>query len=212
MKQILNGIRNENPIFVLMLGLCSSLAITTKVENAYLMGLCVAVVLLFSNIVISLIRKIVPENVKIPVYIMIIGTFVTILELLLKTYVTPLYDVLGIYLPLIVVNCIVLGRALSVASKSSVKSSVLDAIGISIGYTLALILISLFREVLGTNTITLMDSISTLTGYKAVYTVFPVNDLIPMSFMVSPAGAFLVLGILIAIFNKLKGGNNHESN
>ena len=209
MKQILKIIKNENPIFVLMLGLCSTLAVTTKVENAYLMGLSVFIVLLFSEIIVSIIKKFVPDNVKIPVYIVIIGTFVTILEIVLKEYINPLYNALSIYLPLIVVNCIVLGRVLSVSSKSSVKTSIKDSIGISIGYTLALILIALVREVLGSNTITLIDSLSEITNFKLIINVLPKNDLIPMSFMTSPAGAFIVLGILMALFNK---GGKHESN
>lgn len=209
MKQILKIIKNENPIFVLMLGLCSTLAVTTKVENAYLMGLSVFIVLLFSEIIVSIIKKFVPDNVKIPLYIVIIGTFVTILEIVLKEYINPLYNALSIYLPLIVVNCIVLGRVLSVSSKSNVKTSIKDSIGISIGYTLALILIALVREVLGNNTITLIDSLSEITNFKLIINVLPKNDLIPMSFMTSPAGAFIVLGILMALFNK---GGKHESN
>lgn len=210
MKQILKIIKNENPIFVLMLGLCSSLAVTTKLENAFLMGLSVFIVLLFSEIVSSIMKKIVPDNVKIPVYIVIIGTFVTILEVILKEYINPLYNALSIYLPLIVVNCIVLGRVLSVSTKSNVKTSIKDSIGISIGYTLALILIALFREILGSNTITLIDSLSEITNFKLIINVFPKNNLIPMSFMTSPAGAFIVLGILMALFNYIGGKN--ESN
>ena len=210
MRQILKIIKNDNPIFVLMLGLCSSLAVTTKVENAYLMGLSVFIVLLFSEIVSSLMKKIVPENVKIPVYIVIIGTFVTILEMVLKEYINPLYNALSIYLPLIVVNCIVLGRVLSVSSKSNVRTSIKDSIGISIGYTLALILISLFREVLGSNSITLIDSLSEITNFKLIFTVFPKNNLIPMNILASPAGAFIILGLLMALFKYV--GGKHESN
>ena len=210
MKQILKIIKNENPIFVLMLGLCSSLAVTTKVENAFLMGISVFIVLLFSEIVSCMIKKVVPDNVKIPVYIVIIGTFVTILEIILKEYINPLYNALSIYLPLIVVNCIVLGRVLSVSTKSNIKTSIKDSIGISIGYTLALILIALFREILGNNTITLIDSLSEITNFKLIINVFPENSLIPMSFMISPAGAFIVLGILMALFNHIGGKN--ESN
>lgn len=210
MKQILKIIKNENPIFVLMLGLCSSLAVTTKLENAFLMGLSVFIVLLFSEIVSALMKKIVPDNVKIPVYIVIIGTFVTILEILLKEYINPLYNALSIYLPLIVVNCIVLGRVLSVSTKSDIKTCIKDSIGISIGYTLALILIALFREILGNNTITLIDSLSEITNFKLIINVFPKNSLIPMSFMTSPAGAFIILGVLIALFNYI--GGKDESN
>lgn len=211
MKIILNGIFKENPVLVLLLGLCSTLAVTTKFENAYLMGICVIIVLAFSNITVSLIKKFVPKNVEVPVYILIIATFVTILELLLEHYVKPLYDVLGIYLPLIVVNCIVLGRALSVASKSNIRTSFKDAIGIGLGYTFVLILIALFREVVGNNRLTLMSSISNLTGYKAVYKVFEDNTLFPMQILTTPAGAFITLGLLIALFNFIRGGKKNES-
>lgn len=212
MKKFFKSLIDDNPIFISLLGLCSALAITNKFENAYLMGFCVTVVLLFSNIVISLIRKIVPDSVKIPVFILIIGTFVTIIEVVLKEYVPELHKVLGIYLPLIIVNCIVLGRALMIASKSKLIPSILDAFKIGIGYTLALMVIALFREVLGTNTITLMDSITSLTGYKAVYKVLPDITIFPMSILVTPAGAFLSLGIILAIINKIKGGKTDESN
>lgn len=212
MKRILKGIISENPTFVLLLGLCPALAVTTKFENAYLMGICVIIVLLFSNIIVSIIKKHVNENVKIPVFILIIGTFVTTLEILLEKYIPNLYEALGIYLPLIVVNCIVLGRAIEVASKESVKNSILDAIGVGLGFTLAISLIALIREVLGTNTITLMDSISSITGYRAIYTnILPNSNILPMQILVSPAGSFLVLGMLIALFNKI-GGKKNDTN
>lgn len=211
MKRILNGIINENPILVLLLGLCSTLAVTTNFENAYLMGICVLIVLIFSNVTVSLIKKLVPKNVEVPVYILIISTFVTILEVLLKNYIPLLYNVLGIYLPLIVVNCIVLGRALSVASKENIGNSFKDALGIGIGYTLVLMLIAVFREVLGNNTITLMDSISNITGYKVIYKVYIDNTIFPMNILTKPAGAFITLGFLIGIFNAIKGGIKHES-
>ena len=212
MKRILKGIISENPTFVLLLGLCPALAVTTKFENAYLMGLCVMIVLLFSNIIVSIIKKHVNENVKIPVFILIIGTFVTTLEILLEKYIPNLYEALGIYLPLIVVNCIVLGRAIEVASKESVKNSILDAIGVGLGFTLAISLIALIREVLCTNTITLMDSISSITGYRAIYTnILPNSNILPMQILVSPAGSFLVLGMLIALFNKI-GGKKNDTN
>ena len=212
MKIIQNGIIKENPVFVLLLGLCSTLAITTKFENAYLMGICVTIVLMVSNLIVSCIRKWIPSSVKTPVYILIIATLVTIMELLLQSYARDVYQVFGIYLPLIIVNCIILGRALAVASKTTVYKSVLDGLGIGLGYTIALMIIACIREVLGSNTITLMDSISTITGYRAIYRVFPENELIPMSFLVSPAGAFLTLGLLMAIFNCLRKGGKHESN
>lgn len=210
MKTIINGITKENPVFVLLLGLCPTLAVTTKIENAYMMGFCVLVVLLFSNLIVSIIKKLVPDSVKIPVYILIIGTFVTIVELLLQKFIPGLYQALGIYLPLIVVNCIVLGRALSVASKESVGKSLLDAIGIGLGYALALLVIAIFREILGSNTITLIDSLSTVTGHKVVFNL-PTSNVFPIQFLVSPAGAFFALGLIIGIINYVRRGK-HESN
>lgn len=210
MKRIKNGILFENPIFVGTLGLCSALAVTNKVENAYVMGICVLIVLIFSNLIISIIKKLVPENVKIPVYILIISTLVTIIEIVLQKYAKGLYNVLGIYLPLIVVNCIILGRALSVASKEKVKTSVLDGVGIGIGYTIALIIIALIREVLGSNTITLMDNISELTGHKIILNVLPNNNILPINIFANQAGAFLTLGFLIALARII--GGKHESN
>ena len=210
MKNIINGIFKENPVFVLLLGLCSTLAITTKFENAYVMGFALLFVLLISNFIVSIIKKLIPDNVRIPVYILIISTVVTIVELLLQKYVPDLHQVLGIYIPLITVNCIVLGRALSVASKKSIVHSLTDAIGIGLGFTLALMLIAFIREVLGNNTLTIFEGLSNITNMKLVYSIFPSGNLIPMKFLVEPSGAFLVLGILIAIFKKV--GDKHESN
>ena len=164
MKRIINGIIKENPILVLLLGLCSALAITNNFEDSYIMGICVTIILTFSNITVSLIKKYVTKNVEIPVYILVISTFVTVLELLLKRYVNSLYQILGIYLPLIVVNCIVLGRALSVASKEKVSESIKDGIGIGLGYTLTLMIVGFVRELLGNGTITIMNSISEVTN------------------------------------------------
>lgn len=214
MKIVLNGIIKENPTFVLLLGLCPALAVTTKVENAYLMGICVLVVLLFSSLIASIIKKLIPESVKLPVYILIIGTFVTIVEVILKNYIPVAYEILGIYLPLIVVNCIVLGRILAVSSKESISYSIKDAIGIGIGFTVAIILIALVREMLGTGIITLMDATSQITGYRAIYRVLPNSNILPISIFSTPAGAFLTLGLLIPLFNYLKdkGGNKDESN
>lgn len=211
MKRVLNGIINENPILILLLGLCSALAVTTTFESAYIMGICVLMILTFSNITVSLIKKLVPHNVEIPVYILIISTFVTILEIILKTYIKPLYDVLGIYLPLIVVNCIVLGRAMSVASKSDIKTSFKDAIGIGLGYTFVLMIIALFREIIGNGTLTIMNNISELTNTKLILKINFSSNLFPMNILTKPAGAFLTLGFLIALFNYIRGGK-HESN
>lgn len=213
MKTIINGLFKENPIFVLLLGLCSTLAVTTTLENAYLMGLCVLIVLIFSNTIISIIKKLIPDDVRIPVYILIVGTFVTVLEIILKEYIPDLYKALGIYLPLIVVNCVVLGRALSVASKSSVGKSFLDAVGVGLGYTLSISLIALIRELLGNNSITIMKNISSLTGYRMIYKdILPTSNIFPMNLFTTSAGAFLTLAFLIALYNKIKGGKKRESN
>lgn len=206
MKKFLNDVINNNPIFVLLLGLCSSLAVTTNLESAYMMGLCLTIILICSNVIVSLIKKLVPENVKIPTYIIIIATFVTIVEILLNEYVPALSKTLGVYLPLIVVNCIILGRALSVASKESVLNSFLDGIKTGLGYTLALILISFIREILGSGTLTIIDSLSVFTSDKIIITLF--EPILPI--MIEPAGAFITLAFLIALINKIKGGK-HES-
>ncbi len=194
MKKFLHSLIDENPIFVLCLGLCPALAVTTTFENGYLMGLCLLFILLLSNVIVSLVSKVVEEHIRVPAYIMIIATFVTILELILNTYIEPLSKVLGIYIPLIVVNCIVLGRALSYASNHSLLDSVRDAFKIGLSYALSLSLIGLIREVLGNNTITIMDKISNLTGYVMKYSIFPDNDVIPNRIFTSPAGAFLTIG------------------
>lgn len=204
MKTILNGIFKENPVFVLMLGLCSTLAITTNLESSYMMGICVMIVLICTSVIVSILKKIVPDNVKTPVYIVIIASFVTILELLLKKYIEPLYNVLGIYLPLIVVNCIILGRSISVYSKNSIGKSILDSIGIGIGYTLSLILIGSIREILGSGTLTIIDNLSTLFNFKLVLTIIPATTLLPNPLFISPAGAFLIVGIVLGIINFIK--------
>ena len=142
MKKFINGIIKENPVFVLCLGLCPALAVTTKFENAIVMSICVTVILLFSSIITSLIRKIIPKNIQMPITILIIATFVTMLEMILNIYLKPLYDILNIYISLIVVNCIVLARCISVYSKNKVLYSLKDAIMVSLGFTLALLLIS----------------------------------------------------------------------
>ncbi|MCI9435051.1 MAG: electron transport complex subunit RsxE [Bacilli bacterium] len=211
MKQIFKTMVNDNPLFVLMLGLCPALAVTTNFESAYMMGLCFLIVVVISNVIISVIKKLVPDNVRIPVYILIIGTVVTILEILLSKYLPKLSEQLGVYLSLIVVNCVVLGRALSVASKKNIAYTLKDSIGIGLGFTISLMLIGAIREILGTNTITFMSSLSELTGYRAVYKVYPDMNLLPNPIFTSGAGAFLVLGFLMALFNSFKKEENHES-
>lgn len=205
MKKIIH----ENPIFVLLLGLCSALAVTTKVENAILMGCCFIIVMFLSSTIISIFKRWIPNNVQIPVYILIIATIVTILEILLSHFVPAIDKVLGIYLPLIVVNCIVLGKCVSVASKSSVIDSMKDALLTGFGYLFALLMIALIRETLGSGTITLMDASSVITHKKLIIVLYKNLNLLPLSILVEPSGAFLVIAFLIALFQKK--GEKHES-
>ena len=211
MKKIFNIMIKENPLFVLMLGLCPALAVTTNFESSYMMGICFFIVLVISNVIISLIRKLIPDNVRIPVYILIIGSIVTILEILLNKYLPELSKSIGIYLSLIVVNCIVLGRALSVASKNNCLYTLKNSVAIALGFLFSLMIIGAIREILGTNTITFMNNLSSITGYRAIYKVYPDTSLFPNSILVSPSGAFLILGLLIALFNSFKKGDKNES-
>lgn len=206
MKKIFNYLFKENPVFVLVLGLCSVLAVTTTFEKSYMMGLVVLIILVLSNMIVSIIRKLVNDEVRIPVYIIIISTLVTISEIILNRYSKPLYDAFGIYLPLIVVNCIILGRALSFASKNKVFDSIKDAFKSGIGYLVAISLFGLFRELLGSGTITVMNDISTLTGYRWIINVFN-NDFLPNKLFVTSGGAFILLGLLIGIINSMKRGD-----
>lgn len=205
MKKIFNYLFKENPVFVLVLGLCSVLAVTTTFEKSYMMGLVVLIILVLSNMIVSIIRKLVNDEVRIPVYIIIISTLVTISEIILNRYSKPLYDAFGIYLPLIVVNCIILGRALSFASKNKVFDSIKDGIKSGIGYLVAISLFGLFREILGSGTITVMNDISSLTGYRWIINVFN-NNILPNKLFITSGGAFILLGILIGIINSMKRG------
>jgi electron transport complex protein RnfE len=187
--EFLRGIIKENPTFVLALGLCPTLAVSVSVVNGIGMGIAATFVLLGSNIIISLIRNFVPDRVRIPCYIVVIATFVTITEMTMKAYSPALDRALGIYVPLIVVNCIVLGRAEAYASKQTVINSFVDGLGMGVGFTLALILISGIREFLGAGTIlgrTLIKSFE------------------PAFVLGMPSGALLVIGLLLGFFNVLK--------
>ena len=188
-KIILNGIITENPTFVLLLGMCPTLATTSSAMNGMSLGLATMFVLICSNIVISLIKDIVPDKVRIPCYIVVIATFVTILQMCMEAYVPDLYESLGLFIPLIVVNCIVLGRAEAFAAKHNPFDSMLDGIGIGLGFTIALTILGSVRELLGTG------KIFNIGIYPEQY-----GSLI---FVLAP-GAFIVLGYLIALVNKLK--------
>jgi len=190
-KELAKGIIISNPVFILTLGLCPVLAVTNSITNALGMSAGVIFVLLCSNIIIASIRKEIPPLVRIPVFIVIIATFVTILSLLFEAYFPPLHKSLGIYLPLIVVNCIILGRAEAFASKNSVMLSMADALGIGFGFTIALIMISFFRETLGTGGLEIFG--------RELFEL-PILSVHPLNFFISPPGAFLVIGILLALF------------
>lgn len=196
---IKNGIFKENPIFVLLLGLCSSLAITTSLTNAIGMGLAVTCVLILSNTIISLIRKIVPQEIRIPVYIVIIATLVKCVQMLMNAYALSLYNSLGVFIPLIVVNCIILGRAESFASKNGVLDSICDAIGMGIGYTGAILIISFFRQLIGTGELSLLNPFN---SEQVIFSISLFKDY-AVSLFTQPAGAFLTLGTIIGVINTI---------
>ncbi len=193
-QNLLKGIIKENPVLVLVLGTCPTLAVTTNVMSALGMGAAATVVLLCSNIVISALRKVIPDKVRIPCYIVLIAGFVTMVQMLVKAFAPALDEALGIYLPLIVVNCIILGRAEMFANKNKVIDSAIDAVGMGAGFTLALLLMATIREVLGNGT---------WLGIE-----IPILAENNISIMTMAPGGFLVFGILIAIVNKISGGKN----
>ena len=189
MKEFTKGLLKENPTLVTLLGMCPTLAITTMASNAIGMGAAATFVLICSNAVISLLKKVIPKQVRLPSYIVIIAGFVTLVGLILQAYMPPIYDALGIYLPLITVNCIILGRAEMFASKNNVLSSVLDGAGMGIGFTLALLCVGSIREILGSGT---------------WFGIQICPDFIePMTIFILPAGGFFVLGCVIALVNKI---------
>lgn len=188
---ITRGILKENPTFVLVLGMCPTLATTTSAINGMEMGLATMFVLILSNIVISILAPAVPDKVHIPVYIVVIATFVTALQLIMQAFLPAVYNTLGLFIPLIVVNCIVLGRAEAFANKNGVVDSALDGVGIGLGFTLALTVIGMVREILGSGSI---------FGWR-----FISGDGI-LAFVLAP-GAFIVLGYLMVLFNKISKKN-----
>ena len=188
MQIILNGILKNNPTFVLVLGMCPTLGTTTSAINGLGMGAATMAVLIMSNLVISLIKNFIPDKVRIPAFIVVIASFVTIIQMLMQAYVPSLYASLGVFIPLIVVNCIILGRAEAFASKNGALDSILDGVGIGLGFTIALTLIGGVREILGSGAI---------FGYS-----FGISDYTPLVFVLAP-GAFFVLGYMMVLFNKL---------
>ncbi len=188
-KVLTNGLIKENPVLVLLLGMCPTLGTTSSAINGMSMGLATMFVLICSNVVVSLVKNIIPDKVRIPSFIVIIATFVTVVQMFMEAYMPALFESLGLFIPLIVVNCIVLGRAESFAAKNDPFSSMLDGMGMGLGFTLALTLLGSMRELLG-------------TGKIFGATLFP-EDFGALVFVLAP-GAFIALGYLIAIVNKLK--------
>lgn len=188
-KILLNGIVKENPTFVLLLGMCPTLATTTSAINGMSMGLATMFVLICSNIVISLIKTITPDKVRIPVFIVVIASFVTILQMVMQAFVPGVYATLGLFIPLIVVNCIILGRAEAFACKNGPLASLFDGVGIGLGFTLGL---------------TLLGSVRELLGAGSLFGIVLLPETCNMLLFVLPPGAFITLGYLIAIVNKLK--------
>lgn len=200
----LKGIFKENPVFVFLLGMCPTLAVTAFVETALGMGILVILVLMGSNVVISLMKNLIPSEVRIPAFIVIIASFVTIVEMLTNAYAGALADSLGVFIPLIVVNCVILGRAESFASKNNVFDSLIDAIGMGLGFTLAVVILAFFRELFATGSIS-----------YGVYLPIPVTGSIElfaseygMTFFGVPAGAFVTLGLILAVIAAYQNNKN----
>ena len=189
LERLYNGVVKENPTLILMLGMCPTLAVSTRAMNGIGMGLSTLAVLVLSNLVISLLRKVIPDEVRLPAYIVVVASLVTVTELLIEAYLPSLYEALGIYIPLIVVNCIILGRAEAYANKHTPMLSVMDGLGMGLGFTLALTLAGLLREVLGNG-----------TAFGAQ--VMPAG-MEPMAIVVQPPGAFLILALIIAVMNAI---------
>ncbi len=196
-ERIYNGVIKENPTLVLMLGMCPTLAVTTSCMNGFGMGVSTLVVLVMSNLVISALRKVIPDDVRLPAYIVIVASLVTVVELLMEAYVPTIYDALGIYIPLIVVNCIILGRAEAYASKNPPLLSAMDGLGMGLGFTISLSVIGLIRELLGAGTVFGMQVMP--SAYK------------PIAIFIKAPGAFLVLAVLVIIMNALKIKNRADA-
>lgn len=189
-ERLYNGLIKENPTFVLMLGMCPTLAVTTSAINGVGMGLTTTVVLVMSNMLISMLRKIIPDSVRMPAFIVVVASFVTIVQFLLEGFIPSLYDSLGLYIPLIVVNCIILGRAESYASKNPVLPSIFDGIGMGLGFTVGLTSIGIVREIVGSGKI---------FGFQIMPDAYE-----PVTIFILAPGAFMVLSCLVALQNKIK--------
>ncbi|OHD55657.1 MAG: electron transport complex subunit RsxE [Spirochaetes bacterium GWF1_51_8] len=217
-QEFVKGILRENPIFVIILGLCPTLAVTTQTINGLAMGVSVIFVLVCSNIFISLLRKFIPDAVRIPAYIMVIASFVTLIALLMQAFTPDINRALGIYIPLIVVNCIILGRAEAFANKNTVWKSALDGLGMGVGFTLALVVIGAIREIFGNGTITLR-----FAGIGVIYNfgqavqndpnVINVATILtsPAIVMILPPGGFLLMGLMLAVIKYRKNKKEEKA-
>lgn len=198
LERLYNGIVKENPTFILMLGMCPTLAVTTSAFNGLGMGLSTMAVLVVSNLIISALRNVIPDRVRIPAYIVIVASLVTVVQLLIQAYIPTLYDALGIYIPLIVVNCIILGRAEAYASKNPPLLAAFDGIGMGLGFSIALACMGFFRELIGAGTV--------FSGTPFAYSLPEIYE--PVSIFVLAPGAFLVLAFIIAFLNAMNIENN----
>jgi electron transport complex protein RnfE len=189
-KYLTNGLLKENPVLVLVLGTCPTLAVTTAAINGLGMGAATTFVLVFSNFIVALLKNFIPDKVRIAAFIVVIATFVTIVDLVMKAYVPDLYQALGIFIPLIVVNCIILGRAEAFAQKNKVAPAILDGLGMGLGFTLAITIMASFREILGNGTI---FNIPVLNPGSSTILIF-----------ILPPGAFVTYGLMIALMNRIK--------
>lgn len=198
LERLYNGIVKENPTFILMLGMCPTLAVTTSAFNGLGMGLSTMAVLVISNLIISALRNVIPDRVRIPAYIVIVASLVTVVQLLIQAYIPVLYDALGIYIPLIVVNCIILGRAEAYASKNPPLLAAFDGIGMGLGFSIALACMGFFRELIGAGTV--------FSGTPFAYSLPEIYE--PVSIFVLAPGAFLVLAFIIAFLNAMNIENN----
>lgn len=199
-ERLYNGIIKENPTFVLVLGMCPTLAVTTSLINGFGMGMSTTAVLVMSNAIIALVRKIIPNGIRVPSYIVIIASLVTVLQFMLEAYIPSLNDSLGIYIPLIVVNCIILGRAEAYASKNPVLPSVFDGLGMGLGFTLALSCLGAFREFIGSGSIGGIQ----IYGEGSVTGIGFIENMQPVTIFVLAPGAFFVLAFLVALQNRIK--------
>lgn len=207
MRKIFKFLFNDNPILIFTLGLCSVLAITTTFEKSYIMGIIILIALILCNIITSIIKKFIKEEIRIPVYIIIIATIITIIQIFISRYSPNLYKAFGIYLPLLTVNCVLLGSCLSYASSHSLKDSFINALKNGLGYLVVISIIGFLRELLGSGKITIMNDISLLTGYRFIIDVFN-NDILPNKIFLTSGGAFILLGLVMGIIRKLNRGDN----